>query len=210
MDSRFPTYYLQDRRVLKATPTAFRLFVVGTAWAVSNMTDGKIAADDFPLIPLAQPHDADELVRLGLWSKLDDGWFIQDFPKTQTSAAQMETALENRREADRVRQAKARAKRKAQAEQAETTSDNQESRDGHVTLEGRGKAEAEAEARTMNHKHSENFNEETGEVFDPPINQSSTSDPWVNIPMKDQQQETDSTPNLMDQFMNTDFGRQAS
>lgn len=205
MDSRFPTYYLQDRRVLKATPTAFRLFVIGSAWAVSNMTDGKIPADDFPLIPLAQPHDADELVRLGLWAVTDTGWQITDFLKVQTSAAQMEAALENRREADRVRQAKARAKRKAAAEEAESTPDNQASRDGHVTVEGRGKAEAEAEARTNELTLSRNFNEQTGEVFDPPIKQPSQSDPWANVPMK-----TDSAPNIMDQFMNADFGRQAS
>ena len=205
MDSRFPTYYLQDRRVLKATPTAFRLFVIGSAWAVSNMTDGKIPADDFPLIPLAQPHDADELVRLGLWAVTDTGWQITDFLKVQTSAAQMEAALENRREADRVRQAKARAKRKAAAEEAESTSNNQASRDGHVTVEGRGKAEAEAEARTNEPTLSGNFNEQTGEVFDPSIKQPSQSDPWANVPMK-----TDSTPNIMDQFMNADLGRQAS
>ncbi|WP_431711110.1 hypothetical protein [Glutamicibacter uratoxydans] len=183
MDSRFPTYYLQDRRVLKATPTAFRLYVVGTAWSVSNMTDGVIPEDDFPLIPLAQPHDAAELVKLGLWAKAADGWQVIDFMKTQTSAAQMETALENRRKADRERQAKARARKKS--EQEESPSDIQTSRDGHVTSEGRGKAEAEAEARTIEPPHSENeVDTETGEVFSPP--KIPSNNPWANIPMADQ------------------------
>jgi len=167
------------------------------------MTDGQIESADLPLIPLAQDHDADELVNLGLWAKTDKGWQIIDYMKTQTSAAQMETALENRRKADRERQAKARARKKA--EQEEPPSQVQNSRDGHVTSEGRGEAEAEAEARTNEPPHSENFNEETGEVFDSPSNQSSPADPWGNVPMKDQSS-NESSSDLMATFMNAKFG----
>lgn len=44
----------------------------------------------------------------------------------------------------------------------------------------------------------ENLNEETGELED--------MNPWKNLPFKDESQESDSGPNLMDQFMNTKFG----
>ncbi|MGO2166660.1 hypothetical protein [Corynebacterium casei] len=191
MDSRFPTYYLQDRRVLKATPTAFRLFVIGSAWSVSNMTDGLIPSDDFPLIPLAQTHDADALVSLGLWSKVDAGWRINDFLKIQTSASQMEASLANRKAADAERQRKKYARDKEKREQEIEGESTQASRETHVRIEGRGKAEAEeeAEARTMNLPNNETFDANTGEVFD-------DNNPWKNKPLK-----TDSGPNLMDQFM---------
>ncbi|MDV2979018.1 UNVERIFIED_CONTAM: hypothetical protein Q9R71_17765 [Actinomycetes bacterium ARC8] len=197
MDSRFPTYYLQDRRVLKASPTAFRLFVIGSAWSVSNMTDGLIPTDDFPLIPLAQAHDAETLVSLGLWSKVDAGWRITDFLKIQTSASQMEASLANRRAADAERQRKKYAKDKEKRMQEEAgiqPQSIQTSREPHVRIEGRGKAEAEAEeeARTKNLTSQENPNKETGELED--------MNPWKNLPLKDESQESDSGPNLMDQL----------
>ncbi|WP_190263740.1 hypothetical protein [Glutamicibacter nicotianae] len=210
MDSRFPTYYLQDRRVLKASPTAFRLFVIGSAWSVSNMTDGLIPTDDFALIPLAQTHDAEALVSLGLWAKVDAGWQIVDFLKIQTSASQFENALLQRRANEAKRQREKRAKDKAALEEAQKALALEEpgelptvgtvSRDCHVTSERqrKGKAEAEEEARTMNLTSQENLNKETGELED--------MNPWKNLPLKDESQESDSGPNLMDQFMNTKFG----
>lgn len=197
MDSRFPTYYLQDRRVLKASPTAFRLFVIGSAWSVSNMTDGLIPSDDFPLIPLAQPHDAEELVRLGLWSEMGAGWLIADFQKTQTSAAQLEASAMNRRLADAERKRKKYWKDKealdALGDMGEVPQSNQTSAETPQRLERqrqrKGKAEAEEEARTMNLPNNETFDANTGEVFD-------DTNPWKNKPLK-----TDSGPNLMDQFM---------
>lgn len=202
MDSRFPTYYLQDRRVLKASPSAFRLFVIGSAWAVSNMTDGKIPADDFPLIPLAQPHDADELVKLGLWSEDDAGWRVNDFLKIQTSASQMEASLANRKAADAERQRRKYARDKEKREQELEGGSIQTSRESHVRIEGRGKAEAEAEeeARTMNPLTTETFDQNTGEVLE-------DTNPWKSKPLK-----TDSTPNselpLIEQFKA--MGRKAS
>lgn len=199
MDSRFPTYYLQDRRVLKASPTAFRLFVIGTAWSVSNMTDGLIPSDDFPLIPLAQTHDADALVSLGLWSKVDAGWRIVDFLKIQTSAAQFDNALLQRRASDAKRQAEKRAKDKAALEEAqkllaledlgELPQSTSLSRDHHVTSERQRKGKAEEEARTIEPTFTETLNKETGEVFD-------DTNPWKNQPLK-----TDSGPDPVEEFM---------
>lgn len=193
MDSRFPTYYLNNRDILRATPEAFRLFVFATAWSVSNMTDGKIPEEDLPLIPMANTNSADELVKRGLWKKEGAEWIISDFAKTQTSAAQLEANLLNRRKADAERQAKRRAKLKEQAEAEAkespksrdtnviTPTDYPTSRERHVTLEGRGKEEEEEEARTKEPTNSEqSFDSKTGEVFEPASDPWNTSDPWGN------------------------------
>lgn len=206
MDSRFPTYYLQDRRVLKASPTAFRLFVIGSAWSVSNMTDGLIPTDDFPLIPLAQTHDAEELVRLGLWSEMGAGWLIADFQKTQTSAAQLEASAMNRRLADAERKRKKYWKDKealdALEDVGELPQSNQTSAETPQRLERqrKGKAEEEEEARTIEPTFTETLNKETGEL-------SEDNNPWKNKPLK-----TDSGPisgmNKIEQLRN--FGKVAS
>lgn len=139
MDSRFPTYYLNDRRVLRLPPDYFRLFVLANAWSVSNMTDGCVTREDLYLIPFADESGPEVLVQQGLWTPASDGWVISDFLKIQTSAAKMEAALENRREADRARQRRKR--------EGEKPIDNQPSRDGHVTVEGKEEEEEEAEER---------------------------------------------------------------
>lgn len=139
MDSRFPTYYLNDRRVLRLPPEHFRLFVLANAWAVSNMTDGAISREDLYLIPFADESGPEALVEHGLWAPAKDGWMIADFLKIQTSAAKLEAALENRREADRARQRRKR--------DGDKPTDNQRSRDSHVTVEGEEEEEAEAEER---------------------------------------------------------------
>lgn len=139
MDARFPTYYLNDRRVLRLPPEHFRLFVLANAWAVSNMTDGAISQEDLYLIPFADESGPEVLVQQGLWVPANDGWVIADFLKIQTSAAKFEAALENRREADRARQRRKR--------EGDKSIDDQPSRDRHVTVEGEEEAEEEAEER---------------------------------------------------------------
>lgn len=109
MDSRFPTHFLNDRRVRRATAEQFRFFVMATAWAVSNMTDGHISTEDLFLIPNATEDLPGAMVRLELWSVNDAGWFIVDYPKTQTPAAQIE-GLEQRKANDRERQRRKRAR----------------------------------------------------------------------------------------------------
>lgn len=178
MDSRFPTYYLNDRRILRLPPTAFRLYVVATAWSVSNMTDGLLETEDRPLIPFWSDDDMAHLVKAGLWKIAKDGHQIADFLKTQTSAAQLEAALLNRRKADAERQRKRREKLNAE-EFAERFDTDQTSRDRHVTSEGKAEEEAEAEdqaeaSMTKDLKQSfsnvadqDSFDANTGELFDP-------------------------------------------
>lgn len=154
MDSRFPTYYLNDRRVLKAPPQALRLFVFGTAWSVSNMTDGHIGQDDLYLIPFANEDDAEALVTSGLWNKTDNGYRVADYAKTQTSAASMEASYLNRKTADAERQRKKYERDKAKAEApTDPTDPVPTSREDHVRLEG--KAEAEERQRQRQGKASD-------------------------------------------------------
>jgi len=140
MDSRFPTYYLKDRRVLKLPDPAFRLLVTATAWSVSNYTDGQIDTDDLRFIPNATEDMAAALVKAGLWSVTDSGWVIDDYLQTQTSAAQMR-GLEFKKEQDAAR-AKAYRERKKQPGPGESSRDDPP--DGHLmeSRDDKGKAEA--------------------------------------------------------------------
>lgn len=165
MDSRFPAHYLMDRRVLRASAPAFRQFVFGTAWSVSNGTDGFIAHEDLPLVQFATAEHAAELVTRELWSESDKGYQIVDFQKHQTSAAQMDAVLENRRKADRERQARKRAKEK---EDTDTPKSQGQSRDCHVTFEGKER-QGEARKGRSGPASGEEVDLETGEIDSTPI-----------------------------------------
>lgn len=134
MDARFPTHYMTDRRVVRVTPEQFRLFVFATAWAVSNMTDGHIDQEDLPLIPFACMPLAEGLVKADLWRPTEKGWVITDFAKTQSSAAQIEAALINRRKVDAERQKK---KYDRDKEKGPQSTDANDSREPHVRNEGK-------------------------------------------------------------------------
>lgn len=107
VDARFPVRYINDRRVMRLTPDQFRIFVLATAWSVTNRTDGEIEAADMPFIPFASERDAKALVGAGLWAATKKGWVILDFGTTQTSSAQLERLEETRRR-DRDRKARER------------------------------------------------------------------------------------------------------
>jgi hypothetical protein len=151
MDSRFPTHYMTDRRVVRASPEQFRLFVFATAWAVSNMTDGHIDQEDLPLIPFASTPLAEGLVKADLWAPTERGWVITDFAKTQTSAAQIEAALLNRRKLDAERQKKKyeRDKEKGTQNPDPDPTDNPTSREDHVRIEGKERKGKERQGKAL-------------------------------------------------------------
>lgn len=101
-DARYPERWLTDKRVLRLSDPAHRLFVTGYAWAVSNRTDGVLLGDDLELMPRVNASYAQELVEAGLWAYDGERWFLVDFDTTQTSKAQLE-GLEHRRKLDRDR-----------------------------------------------------------------------------------------------------------
>lgn len=56
-DARFPERWLNDRRVMRLSPDAFRTFVIALTWSVANRTDGVITDDDMPFLPGVSPRD---------------------------------------------------------------------------------------------------------------------------------------------------------
>jgi hypothetical protein len=107
-DARFPERWLNDRRVVRLSDRAFRLFVTSLAWSVANRTDGRLYPDDLALLLGVDPGAAGELVKAGLWSAAGEGWQVVDFGHTQTTEAQL-VGLEHKRAMDRERQARKRA-----------------------------------------------------------------------------------------------------
>lgn len=162
MDSRFPTQYLNDRRVMRCSLPAFRQLVLGTAWSVTNMTDGKVLHEDLPLVPFASAEHAKELVKLELWRETRDGYLITDFEKHQTSSAVMEAVLESRRKSERERQARKRAKDR---EDPDPPPSRGQSRDGHVTSQGKERQEqAQAQGQEEGAPFLQSVDLETGEI----------------------------------------------
>lgn len=111
-DARFPERWLNDRRLLRLSDGAFRLFVTAMTWSVSNRTDGVVSEDDLPLMLRVDPGQAVELEKHDLWRREGDGWLITDFADTQTSKAQLD-GLDLKRQQDRERASRYREKRKS-------------------------------------------------------------------------------------------------
>lgn len=133
VDSRYPTYYLNDRRVRRLSDAAHRAFVNVTAFCVENRTDGFLDREDVDLVPNTNTKCMDELMERGLATGSAKGWQLTDYGKTQSSAAQLDNALLQRRESDRDRQQRHREKQKKDPKPGMSRS---QSRDGHVTSGG--------------------------------------------------------------------------
>lgn len=109
-DARLPERMLSDRRVLRLSNGAFRIYVMALLWSVSNRTDGRLDDDDLDLVFHASDKTRDEIGASGLWQRNGDrSWFIADFAITQTTAAQL-AGLEHKRLQDRERKARQRAR----------------------------------------------------------------------------------------------------
>lgn len=140
-DARFPERWLNDRRILRLSDAAFRLFVTANSWSVSNRTDGELCADDLPLLAGVDTGRADELAKAGLWDRVADRWLIVDFSRDQTTRAQLE-GLDRKRLLDRERQARHRAgqsgsKRDSAHEVTRhVTRDTEEGQEGQARKEG--------------------------------------------------------------------------
>lgn len=133
VDSRYPTYYLNDRRVRRLSDAAHRAFVNVTAFCVENRTDGFLDREDVDLVPNTNTKCMDELMERGLATGSAKGWQLTDYGKTQSSAAQLDNALLQRRESDRDRQQRHRQKQKQDPKPGMSRS---QSRDRHVTSGG--------------------------------------------------------------------------
>jgi len=108
-DARYPEAWLNDRRVVRLSDAAHRLFVTTLAWSASNRTDGLVEEFDLALVHGVDPRHRTELVSAGLWSEVEGGWQVVDFHKTQTTKVQLE-GLDHKRHQDRERKARQRAR----------------------------------------------------------------------------------------------------
>lgn len=157
MDSRYPTHYLTDRRVERLTDRQHRLLVTATAWSVSNRTDGVIEREDLTSAVFLR-FDLDDigaLVTAGLWEDTPTGWRIADYQRTQTSAAQMEAAMEARRESDRARSARLYAKKRAAKTAPEEPTPDSNSRESHVRNVGKARRGEERQGEASSEVSSE-------------------------------------------------------
>jgi hypothetical protein len=97
-DARFPERWLNDRRILRLSDAAFRMFVISLAWSVANRTDGWLTLDDLALIPgCSNDKAAAELYDAELWWNHFDHAQIAEFEETQTTSADLAHLAEARR-----------------------------------------------------------------------------------------------------------------
>jgi len=89
-DAHFPERWLNDRRILRLPPEAFRFFVLSLTWSVANRTDGVIYDDDLALIPGADSGAIDVLAKADLWKRTADYWLIMVYDDTQTTAEKLD------------------------------------------------------------------------------------------------------------------------
>jgi hypothetical protein len=114
-DARYPEAWLNDRRIVRLSDAAHRLFVASLAWCASNRTDGAIDHEDLGFIHGVDSRKAADLVAAGLWRELPTGWQVVDYEKTQTTRAQLD-GLDRKRHQDRERKARERARKRGAPE----------------------------------------------------------------------------------------------
>jgi hypothetical protein len=137
-DARFPERWLNDRRVLRLSDAAFRLFVYGLAWSVANKTDGYLSDEDLVLIPGVNLEAAEALYDAELWWSHMHGAQITEFEDTQSSRDELD-ALAARRRNDRRRKAAERARKATSASRLPSAS-RDSSRDSHAERVRTGQA----------------------------------------------------------------------
>lgn len=130
-DARLPERLLSDRRLLRLSDRAHRLYVHGLLWAVANRTDGHLDVTDLTFMSAVDPAAAGEVVASGLWSDAPAGGYdIAEFATTQTTAAEL-AQLDRIRARDRERKARTRAERRAAADECPPDSPADSPQDGH-------------------------------------------------------------------------------
>lgn len=77
LDDRFPSH----RKVALLPDRAFRLHVSAICWCSENLTDGRIADRELPLVAKVRglKATAQQLADAGLWDRIDGGWQIHDY-----------------------------------------------------------------------------------------------------------------------------------
>jgi hypothetical protein len=97
LDDRFPSH----RKVALLSDRAFRLHVSAICWSSENLTDGRIAERELPLLAKVRgiKATAQQLEDAGLWDRTEDGWVIHDYLDFNPSRAQVQA--ERKKNAER-------------------------------------------------------------------------------------------------------------
>lgn len=111
VDARFPERWLNDKRIVRLSGDAFKLWGLAILYSVANRQEGFLNEGDLRYI-----HDVDvsrvfELEKAGLWSREGGGWWMAEYEDTQTSLAELDAAA-NARRAAREKKARQRARTK--------------------------------------------------------------------------------------------------
>lgn len=91
-DARLPERWLNDRRMARLSDGDWRAFTSVLMWSVSNRTDGVIHPEDVELIPRFDVDRAGRLVSADILVNLTEGWLINEFVTTQTTAKKLASA----------------------------------------------------------------------------------------------------------------------
>lgn len=77
LDDRFPSH----RKIALLSDRAFRLHVAALCWASENLTEGRIADRELPLVAKIRniKATAQQLADAGVWDRTEDGWEIHDY-----------------------------------------------------------------------------------------------------------------------------------
>jgi hypothetical protein len=148
-DARFPERWLNDARLQRVSPSAYRLFGNALMWSNANRTDGHIPGWALGMIPHGAEADAKELAAAdGLWAEHQrDGWVIPEYDLTQTSRGELEM-LERRRRKDRDRK---RRLRSSESSPADSPADNPRDIPDESPRPGQARTHGRAEHATDSH-----------------------------------------------------------
>ena len=97
LDDRFPSH----RKIALLSDRAFRLHVSAICWCAENLTDGRIAERELPLVAKVRgiKATAQQLEDAGLWDRIEGGWEIHDYLDYNPSRDQV--LAERKRNAER-------------------------------------------------------------------------------------------------------------
>lgn len=111
VDARFPERWLNDKRIVRLSGDAFKLWGLAILYSVANRQEGFLHEGDLRYIHDVDVSRAFELEKAGLWKREGDGWWMAEYDDTQTSLAELDAAA-NARRAAREKKARQRARTK--------------------------------------------------------------------------------------------------
>lgn len=114
VSANIPEQWLSNVNILRLSYRARDHHTMLLMWSVANRTDGAIPRDIDIFQPTITAEGLEELVKAGFLLDRGQDFLLTKYEESQSSSAQIESALENLRAGNRKRVAKHRAKKKAE------------------------------------------------------------------------------------------------